>query len=875
MEFFRRLRYYFRRGKFEAELEEEMAHHAALSRKLAGAARIKEDSRSAWGWTFAEQLAQDLRYALRAMANNRVFTMLAVLSLALGIGANTAIFSFLDSIMLRSLPVQDPERLVRLEWTSKDYPKLIRAFRGDSYRDGSGRYTSAVFPYPSFELFLNDNAVFESLFIFGGGGRPSVIVRGQADNALSFYSSAGLFTALKLQAAAGRFFTEDENRPGAAPVAVLSFAYAQRQFGDIRSAIGQSITIVSVPYTIVGVTPPEFFGVNPARVPDLYLPIQPMGMVSSEPNSYWAQMMARLRPGVSIQQAEAALAPRFHQFVESTARSGQERIDIPALSLQKGAGGVMDLRRRYSKPLWVLMSLVGLVLALACANMSNLLLARAEARRREMAVRLSIGAGRWRVIRQLLTESLVLAGMGGALGVGFAVTGVQTLNRLLANGGASNMIPAELNWRVLAMTAALAILTGLVMGLAPALQAVRVDVMPVLKNTRAGAARLRSGLIRFSASQALVVSQVAMTLLLLVAAGLFARTLGNLRSLDLGFNEQRLLLFDVSARQAGYSSEAATAFYRRLQQQLRELPGVRNVGVSTQALVAGEMSTFTLSIPGVPREKSNNVSSMDVGPGFFETMEIRLLAGRAIEERDLGRKPQSVVVNQRFVESFFPGRDPVGQTFSGVEIVGVSQDAQYGLLQDGIPALMYRAMGPSPFRVVFALRTSGDPQNYIGAARDALRQLDARIPLAAPRTQAGQIAQTTYRERMFAQLSSSIALLALFIASLGLYATMAHNVTRRTNEIGVRMALGAQRRRLVWMILREAGVMMALGVAIGLPVALAASRYLESFLFGLKPNDPFTMAAAAAALMAAAGLAALGPARRASRVDPMIALRHE
>lgn len=887
-EFLRRLRYYFRRSEFEAELDEEMAHHRSLSgaSQFGNVTQLKEGSRTMWGWKPIEDLWQDLRYAVRAMASNKTFTSLAVLSLALGIGANAAVYSFTDSVLVRSLPVQEPDRLVRIEWQSKQFPKLIRAFNGDGEHDG-GRYVSAELPYPVYPVLSQDQSVFSNAFVFKNGSRANVIVRGVAGNAITFYASGDFFRGLGTPPATGRLFGPDDDQASASPVVVLSYAYAQHEFGDANAAVGKSIVVINVPFTVVGVTTPEFFGVNPGLVPEIYIPMRLSERLETptpeskftRSNYYWADMMARLQPGVSIEQAQAALAPRFRRYVESTVQKEEERADMPALFLQDGSGGLDTLRRRYSKPLWVVMTLVALVLLLACTNITNLLLARAAARRREIAVRLSIGAGRWRIIRQLLTESTLLATLGGLLGIGVASWGIRVLTVMVENGDPS-LAPVQLNWRVLCVTAALALCAGLVAGLAPALQGTRIDMMPVLKEARGTDphARFASRWMPLSLSRCLVVSQISLSLLLLVAAGLFVRTLANLNAVELGFNPDNLLLFEVNLRSGGYSPEAAGQFHPMLSERMRAIPGVLNLGISSQALLAGELSTQPMTIPGVPPNKTGNISTMGVGPGFFATMQIPLLAGRAINEHDIGVTPQRVVVNERFAKEFFDGRNPLGQVFKAgtdLEIVGVARDAQYGLLREGIPTLVYTTMPKSRFRVVYALRTQGDPLKLVPQAREVLRQADARIPLAAVRTQEAQIARGTNGSRILAQLCTAFAVLALLIAAVGLFATTSYGVERRTNEIGVRMALGAHRAKVMAMVMREVIWLVAIGIAIGLPVALAGSKYLRSFLYGMEPMDPAAIGGAAAVLLTAIVVATWLPARRASRIDPMVALRHE
>jgi predicted permease len=844
-------------------------------------------------------MLHDIRYALRTMAANPLFAAMAVLSLALGIGANTAIYSFMDAILMRALPVADPGSLVVLQWHSKAHPGVARSFSGSIYRDPHTGTTSPNFPYAVFETLRADHPLFSSVFAYSNAGRLNVLVQGQADLAQGEYVSGEFFGGLGVPPAAGRLISLTDDREGAEPILVASYSYAQRHFGDASHAVGQRVLINDNAFTVVGVAAPEFFGINPAGAQDLFLPMHMNLLLDSlmfgdqhpkytDRNTYWTEMMARLRPGVSIAQAQAALVPVFHNFVESTARTDKERSDLPVLHLSEGGGGLDSLRRQYSKPLYVLMGMVGLILAIACANIANLLLARATARRREMAVRLSLGAGRARVLRQLLTESVLLAVMGGAAGLAFAAWGIRALTLLIANGRENFTLHANLNWHVLAITLGLAVVTGMLFGLAPALQSTRVDLTSALKQTRAGEHRFRvRPWLRVSLSQSLVVSQIAITLLLLVAAGLFVRTLGNLNSVALGFNRENVLLFTVNAKQPGYRDQALVRFYDQLQQRLAGLPGVRAVSATSYALISGSLNNTNFTIPGYtgPNKAVNNLA---VAPGFFSTMQTPILLGREIEERDVTSTHRVAVVNEAFVKTYYNGENPVGRYFGlggkgaqatpDIEIVGVAKASRYHILKEEIDPVVYfpysqnlRALG----QLVFEVRAAGDPMALANSVRQAVQQADARVPVSNVVTQAKQIDQTIAQERTFATLCTCFAVLAVLIACVGLYGTMAYSVARRTNELGLRMALGAERRRLIWMVLREVLLLAGAGLAIGLPAALASTRLVESFLFGLKPNDAAALTAAALLVVVAAVAAGFGPARRASRIDPWTALRHE
>jgi predicted permease len=847
-----------------------------------------------------EQLSQDIRYGLRGMVKNRMFTVLAALSLALGIGANTAIYSFMDAILLRSLPVSDPASLIVMKWHSGPYRSganefVMRATDGRTYRDATG-VTAAIFPFPAFERLSEVSApVLSSLFAHKRGGSMNVIVKGEAELAEGEYVSGDFFRGLAIVPAAGRLIVADDDRPGAAPVAVLSFGYSQRRFGDAASAVGQPVLINNLPFTVVGVAPAGFFGVDPAITPQVYLPMRatslPLKQLGEraflDPNYYWVEMMGRLKPGVDLAQAQTVLAAPFAQWVAPTAANERQRAFLPALRLEEGAAGLDSLRRQYSKPLYVLLAMVGLILAIACANTANLLLARAAARAHEMAVRLSLGAGRWRVVRQLLTESILLAALSGGLAVVIAIVSMRALTRLLANGQPDFTLHAELNWQVLVVTLALSLVCGIVFGLAPALHATRPALIPALRDRSVSEPGGRLGTRRVSLTRVLVVAQIAISMLLLVAAGLFARTLSNLQSVSLGFNRENVLLFDLNAPQAGYAAARVADFYADLRRRLSEVPGVRDATLSHASLIRAGRS-HPVTVNGQPTEGTRVLWT---GTRFFTTMQVPIVRGREIEESDREGTLPVAVVSELFAKTNFGDADPVGRQIEvggslrvgtlprALTIVGVAANARYGGLKGQIPPVVYvsYAQVPAPQlgQVTYAMRTEGDPLRYVSVARQVVRDADARVPITNLKTQAADIAQTINQEIVFARLCTVFAVLALTIACVGLYATMAYAVTRRTREIGLRMALGARRWDVTWTVLREVGVLAAIGLAVAVPTAIATSRLVESFLFGMKPNDPPTLALAAGVLLAAALAAGYGPARRASRVDPMVALRHE
>jgi predicted permease len=908
--FFRKLTWLLRRPSKEADLQEELqfhldeeasgrkeqglAHSEALSaarRELGNKTLVEEDTRAAWSWIFLEQLAQDIRYGLRTIASNKTFSAMAILSLALGIGANTAIFSFMDSILLRSLPVPDPQSLVMLSWHTPKHEMNGSNRHDEDFDDPNGGYIGGIFSYPSFELLRQNNSVFSTVFGYQGAGKLNLTVRGFAELAKTEYVSGDYFHGLETTPAAGRLLVPDDDRVGAPSVAVISYALSEVRFGGAANAPGQSVLIDNLPFTVVGVASQQFFGADPDQAPDVYVPLHANVVLEerdytaatyADPLYDWIVPMARLRPGVNAKQAQAAMAGPFHEWARSvyTKRRPEE---VRTLVVREGSGGLDSLRRAYSKPLYILLTLVGLILGIACANIANLLLARAAARKREIALRLSLGAGRLRIVRQLLTESVLLALMGGALGIGFAVWGIRFLTLLLANGRENFTLRAELNWHVLGVVAALSLLTGILFGIAPALQSTKADAMPALKESRTGEARGR-GFRRFGLSRILMVSQIALTLLILVAAGLFLRTLSNLTSIPLGFNRENVLTFRMNARQAGHKDPEIVTFYNNLRTQFSAIPGVRAAGISNHILIGTGTSGTGVRAAGGDLKSS---SIMTIGAGFFDAMEIPILAGRDIDERDRLGAPMVAVVNEAFASENFGIRSALGQHLAlmygcpkcDIEIVGVARNTLYGKLKGKVPPTVYLPFAQGGWGPVqgmyFALRTTGNPLNYVHAVRDLVQRADPRLPLADVKTQSAWIDGAINQEITFARLCTAFAILALAIACVGLYGAMSYKVARRTCEIGIRMALGAQRGRVIWMVLGEVLLLAAVGLALSLPAALAASKLVESFLFAMKPNDPLALTGSAAILLIAAVLAGYLPARNASRIDPLDALRHE
>lgn len=909
-----RFKYLFHRGRFDSDLEEELRDH--LSRKqdegaTASEARrqfgnitsILEESRDMWRFTFIEQLGQDVRYALRSMAANRLFTLMVVTSLALGIGANTAIYSFMDAILVRALPVHNPEELVVLNWRAKTYPPVVHSHWGQDYDEPGGGTASPNFPYSVLRLFGDQSTVFSTLFGYVGSDNLNVVASDGAQIAHGQFTTGGYFSGLRISPAAGRLIGPDDDRPGAPPVAVLAFDYWQSRFAGDPAVVGKSVKINGTPVTIAGVAAPEFRGVLPQANPNVFLPMAQLALGRSQQDDgiftsdtyYWIELMGRLKPGVTLAAAESQLAPMFHNFVASTATKDRERAALPALWLQPGGSGVDNLRRRFSKPLWILMTMVALILLIACANIANLLLARASSRRREIAVRLGLGAGRLRLVRQLLTETLLYSVAGGLAGLGVAALGIRFLIPLLTSGNDSLDLHVRLDWPVLAFTLLLTVITGMLFGLIPALQATRIDVTPALKETRASnpRSRTRHWGVSFGLSQILVVLQIAISLVLVVAAGLFIRTLANLQAVNLGFNARSVLLFHIDANKAGYKDAALRRFYYDVETRLASLPGVSGATSTDMPMVADYGGRTSISVPGIPEPPEGqlgpNTCYMMVGPTFFDTMEIPILAGRALGKGDVEGAPHAVVVNQVFVDTYMKGQNPIGRHFTlgtrgpnklDLEIVGVARTARYNSLKREVPPVTYLSWlqdqkGRRLQEMYYEVRTVGDPLALANSVRQIVRDASPLVPVQGLTTQTQRIESTISQERGFAKLCSCFGALALLMACVGLYGTMAYNVARRTNEVGIRMALGADRGRIVWMVLREVLVMCVLGSVIGLIGVSQTTTVVKSFLFNVKPADPVALSLSAVVLFACAVLAGLLPARRAASINPVDALRAE
>ena len=839
----------------------------------------------------------DLRMAIRQLVKSPGFSVVAVLSLAVGIGANTAIFSLVNDFLLRSLPVRNPDELVLLRNIEGVGGRMSRAGENNGSVDPvTGRASSTSFSLLIFERMRAQRAPLADLFAFAPFSQVNILVDGQPEITGTAQMVSGNYHAgLGVSPALGRTLAMDDDQPSAPPVAVISFRYWERRFGAHPDVLGKTIAINRVPTTIVGVTAKGFDGAMQAgESPDVsvplahYLRFQPDRKGRAQPWYWWIRIMGRLAPGATPAQAAAALEPAFQEAAREgwlagrSAASPDERMpNLPTLTADPGARGENDVRRQFANSLRTLMGLVSLLLAAACANVANLLLARGTARRREIALRLALGASRGRIVRQLLAESLLLACAGAALGVALAWWGRDLLLALRPFGNTTVVLDLPLDRRVLGFTTAVTIGTALLFGLSPALRATSVDLNAEFQS----GGRTLGGGGRSRLSRGLMVVQIALSLVLLVSTGLFVRTLNKLQQVDAGFNRHGLVLFRIDASSAGYARDQFTALQARLQERLERLPGVRAVTFSSTALLSRVRQNKRVSVPGhtPPSGALPIVNTNGLASNFFRAMELPVVLGRGFTEQDNGAASQVVVVNQSFVRTYFDAQNPIGRhivipDFSGpIEVVGVAADAKYTELRGAAPPTIYwPALQHVDGNANFAVRLASPDRNegaIFSAIRSAVREVDPSLPVLNLRTQDEQIDRLNGQERLFAKLSGLFGVLALLLACVGLYGLMSHAVLRRTGEIGLRMALGALPGHVLRMILRESLVLVCLGILTGVAAAYSAGRFVSSMLFDLSPTDPVTYGAVALALTVIALVASMAPARRASRIDPIVALK--
>jgi predicted permease len=901
-EILRRLWMLIHRRQFDADLEEEMrlhlelreqeqiqaglspkGAHQAVSRRFGNATLLKEKSHMAWGWDWLESFVQDTAYGSRAMLRSPALTIVALLSLALGIGANTAIFSLLDAVMLRSLPVKDPAQLI-----------LLGKGSASGITDDFAR--TQLYSYPFYRQMRKENQVFsDTAAIFSMTNDVHGFVEGRTESEPMSVQlvSGSYFSTLGLRAFLGRILNDaDDNSEGDHPVAVISYAWWKRSLARDPNVLNRTLKLGATIYNIVGVAPPEFFGTKVGEAPDMWVPLS---MVKEVPPNYGGYkddfsesllIMARLKPGISITEATSNANLLFRQILlgfpdANLSPENLQKLDRTRVPLTPMATGLSSLRRQFSEPLQILMAVVALVLLIACANIANLLLARSTARARELAVRQALGAQRTRIIRQLLTESLVLALAGGVLGVALASVASRVLLRMVSGGLDPIPLDVSTDTRLLLFTVAVTLATALIFGTVPAFRATRVQLTDTLKAGRGPQGR--SG--KKPLAKAIVISQVALSLVLMVGAGLFLRSLVNLNNVDTGFNKENVLRLDIDSSSIGYThgEPREVALDRRIEERVSALPNVKAASFSAFTFHEGSWNS-KVAVPGTNVDEDINVSHNVVGVGYFATMQIPLLAGRNFSPSDTGTSQPVAIISEHTAKTLFPVGNPVGRHYglgdnkpeNDLTVIGVVKDVKFDALTEKPINLDYFPYTQQPWSFGdFEVRYTGSFAAVAAAVQQTIHSIDHNLPITRMTTLEEQVARSITNQRLVAQLSAVFGLLAVFLSCIGIYGVMSYVVTRRTSEIGIRMALGAGRSNMLWMVVREILTLISIGVVIGVPVTLAGGRLVSNMLFGLRSTDPVTLLSATVILLIVAAIAGYLPARRAALVDPMAALRYE
>jgi predicted permease len=901
-ELIRRLSMVFRRRQLDLDLEEEMRLHLdlrrqqqiesglsptaasqAANRKFGNVAHLKEKSIMTWGSEGLESFFHDAAYGARALLRSPALTLVALLLLALGIGANTAIFSLLNAVMLRSLPVKQPAQLVLLG-------------KGDTTGITDDFARTNLYSYPFYRQMQQKNQVFSdtaAFFSFLRGGHGFVEGRAESEPMSVLLVSGTYFQTLGVGALIGRTLDDaDDNSEGDHPVAVISYAWWKRSLAQDPNVLNRKLKLGATVYNIIGVAPPEFFGTKVGEAPDMWIP---MSMVKAIPPNYGGYkdnfsesllIMGRLKPGVSSAQATSNVNLLFRQILMGfpDAKLSQEnlqKLDRAKVPLTSMAMGLSELRRQFSKPLQILMAVVAIVLLIACANIANLLLARSTARARELAVRQALGARRARLVRQLLTESLILALSGGALGVAFASIANRLLLHMISCGPETIPLDVSIDLRLLAFTFAVTVATAILFGTLPAIRATNIQLTDVLKDGRGPqAAGARNPFAR-----ALVVSQVALSLVLMVGAGLFLRSLVNLNDIDTGFNKENVLRLEIDSSSVGYTpgEPREVALNQQIEERVNALPNVKAASFSAFTFHEGSWNSKILG-PGKSIGKDINVKHNVVGNGYFATMQIPLLAGRNFSTSDSSTSQRVSIISEHLAKTLFSTGNPIGRHYgldvdtpeNEVTVIGVAKDVKFDTLMEEPVNLDYIPYTQHPWGFGdFEVRYTGSFAPIAAAVQQTIRSIDRSLPITGVTTLDEQVARTLTDQRLVAQLSTFFGLLAVFLSSIGIYGVMSYVVSRRTNEIGIRMALSAARAHVRWLVMREILLLVAIGVAIGIPAAFAGDRFVANMLFGVKSTDPSSLLIAVAFLLTVAAFAGYLPARRASRVDPMEALRYE
>jgi predicted permease len=904
LELFRRIRMLVHRDQFQSELEEEMrlhldlreqehceaglsrpAAHQAAYRRFGNPTAIKEKSHMTWGWDWLEDFLEDIRYGFRSMLRSPALTAVALLSLALGIGANTAIFSFLDAVMLRSLPVKDPSQLVLLG-------------EGDDAGVTDDYGSTTLYSYPFYRLMQQKNAVFSDVAaIFSTENRVHGTIDGrdEVEEMRVDLVSGTYFPTLGVQPALGRAFTdEDDNTEGDHPVVVVSYAWWKRVLAGDPAVLNRKIKLGTTIFTIVGVAPPEFFGTKVGEAPDIWVPLSMMKSVPPGFNGYKDDfyqsmlLLGRLKPGVSREQAISNVNVLYQQITRAFPDANLIPRNIAKLNrahvvLTPMATGLSSLRHRFSDPLKILMGVTTLVLLIACANIANLLLARSTTRAREFAVRQALGAGRIRLVRQLLTESLLLAVVGGALGVGLAAFADRLLLRMISGG--ADMIPLDvsINLRLLLFNLAVTVATALLFGIVPALRGTRIELTDALKDGRGPA----SGTSRSPIGKVLIIAQVAISLVLTVGAILFIRSLVNLTNVDTGFNREGVLRLEVDSNVTGLKSDdpRMIGMFQQIEERVSALPGVKAASFASFVFGQGSWNTF-IFVPGTEANENINVKHNVIGNDYFAALQIPLLAGRMFGSQDTSTSHRVAIISERMAKDLFPpGVNPIGQHYyttldpkpdADIEVVGIVKDVKFRNLQEPPQYIDYMPNPQHPWGYgSLAVRYNGDFNNISNEVQQAIHSINHTLPISRITTLDQQVARSITNQRLVAQLSAFFGLLAVFLSSIGIYGLMSYIVSRRTNEIGIRIAIGATRANVRWLVMREIVLLVAIGIAIGIPATLGGNRVVANMLFGMNGISWWSLAGSVAGLLFVALLAGYLPAKRASRVDPMVALRYE
>jgi predicted permease len=905
VELLRRLRTLFHRSRFHADLEEEMRLHVELREqqlatqmpaneahrearlRFGNATVLRERSNSVYCWNWLETLVQDTAYGLRSMLRSPGLTTIALFSLALGIGANTAIFSFLDALVLRSLPVKNPSQLVIL---------------GDGRENGiTDRYGSdTLYSYPFFRQFREKNTVFSdvaTVFSFNSITHGTLDRRDQMQPLLPDLVSGTFFSTLGVEPALGRFFTpEDDVTEGNHPVTVISYALWQTAFSGDPNILNHTVKLGDTTFSIIGVAPPDFFGITVGHAPDLWVPMAMMKALPEHYNGYndnffqSNHIFGRLKQGITRTQAEAQINVLYQQIVRAFPDAKLNAYNLTHLerthiALTELSTGVSNLRGNFSDPLKILMGVTALVLLIACANIANLLLARSTARSREFAVRQALGAQRLRLIRQLLTESLVLAVTGGVLGVVFAVVADRLLLRMISGGPDVDLIPLDvsLNLRLLCFSLVATIATAVLFGIVPALRASRTEVTKALKDG-GGSSR---GTARNSLGKVLIIAQVAVSLVLTVASALFLRSLVNLTHVDTGFPRSGIMLVNLDSDVLGLKSSdpRMIAMFQQIEQRAAAVPGVHATSFASFTFHQGSWNG-EINIPGTAFNERINIKHNVISNGYFDTMQIPLLAGRAFTPADTATSHKVVIISESMARDLFPpGVNPVGRHFfsghdpipeTSVEVVGIAKDVKFDNLSERQQYIDYIPNPQHPWGYgTLVVRYTGDFNTVAAGIRNSIHSINSNIPIGRVTTLDRVIERTITNQRLVAQLSTFFGLLAVFLSAIGIYGLMNYIVSRRTNEIGIRMALGAARSRVRWMVMREIVLLILAGIALGTALTLAAGRLVLTLLYGVTPTEPASFVIAMATLLAIALGAGYLPARRASHISPMEALRYE